>query len=200
MTPGVMTVGIGEGDYFEVGDVAALLERAERYDVLALGPGLGPKREAFVAAVTAGWEGRLVVDADGLNALPGAPALAARSGETILTPHPGEFRRIAGAEPGYLAASAYAADAGATVVLKGAPTFIAELDRWLVTSGGPELATIGTGDVLTGMIAALWARGLPAADAARSAAYWHGIAAQELARAETVTAERLAREVGRWAW
>jgi NAD(P)H-hydrate repair Nnr-like enzyme with NAD(P)H-hydrate dehydratase domain len=62
------------------------------------------------------------------------------------------------------------------------------------------LASIGTGDVLAGMIGALWARGLDARTAAVSAAYWHGIAAADLARTRTVTADDLARHVGRFAW
>ena len=85
-------------------------------------------------------------------------------------------------------------------MLKGNPTFVLGVDRWLVRSGGPELATIGTGDVLAGMIAALWARGLDGADAARSAAYWHGRAGADLARSRTVTAEKLASSVARFAW
>jgi NAD(P)H-hydrate repair Nnr-like enzyme with NAD(P)H-hydrate dehydratase domain len=70
----------------------------------------------------------------------------------------------------------------------------------LVTSGGPELASIGTGDVLAGMLGALWARGLAPTEAAISAAYWHGIAGASLAGSGTVTAEELARHVGGYAW
>ncbi|MGH3668590.1 MAG: NAD(P)H-hydrate dehydratase, partial [Acidimicrobiia bacterium] len=70
----------------------------------------------------------------------------------------------------------------------------------LVQTGGPELATIGTGDVLSGMIGALWARGLDARSAAVSAAYWHGVAGADLATSATVTADALARHVGRFAW
>ena len=72
--------------------------------------------------------------------------------------------------------------AGVVVVLKGNPTFVLGTDAWVVRSGGPELATIGTGDVLAGMIGALWARGVDGETAARSAAHWHGRAAAELAR------------------
>jgi NAD(P)H-hydrate repair Nnr-like enzyme with NAD(P)H-hydrate dehydratase domain len=58
------------------------------------------------------------------------------------------------------------------------------------------VATIGTGDVLSGMVAALWARGLEPVEAARSAAYWHGVAGADLAGVTAVTAERLSRHVG----
>ncbi len=198
-TPGVMTVPIGGGQRFEPADATDLLDRARRYDVLALGPGLGAEQDKFVEAIVTGWTGKLVVDADGLNALPPPPALVDRSGETILTPHAGEFRRLTGAEPTYRSAADYAARSRSTVVLKGNPTFVVGGERWVVTSGGPELATIGTGDVLTGMVASLWAQGLGAETAARSAAHRHGLAGARLAAADTVTAERLAGHLGRLA-
>ena len=198
MAPGVMTAAVGKGERFAPADAAELLERAARFDVLALGPGLGPDQHEFVAAVVAGWDGGLVVDADGLNALPEPSAVADRTGDTVLTPHGGEFRRIAGTEPTYETAAEYAAAARATVVLKGNPTVVAGGERWVVASGGPELATVGTGDVLTGMIAALWAGGIGAEAAARSGAYWHGVAGAALASERTVTAELLADAVGRF--
>ncbi len=197
--PGIMTVPIGSGQRFDPADSADLLDRAARYDVVALGPGLGADQDKFVEAIVTGWPGNLVVDADGLNALPPPPVLVNRRGETILTPHAGEFRRIAGAEPSYRTAADYAARSRTTVVLKGNPTFVLGGERWVVTSGGPELATIGTGDVLTGMVAALWAQGLGAETAARSAAYRHGIAGARLAAGDAVTAERLAAGLGRLA-
>ncbi len=197
-TPGVMTVPIGAGNRFEPADVADLLDQAQRYDVVALGPGLGRDQEKFVEGVVTGWRGRLVVDADGLTSLPPPSVLVSRRGETILTPHAGEFRRIAGADPTYGNAADYATRARATVVLKGNPTFVVGGERWVVASGGPELATVGTGDVLTGMIGALWAQGLGAEAAARSAAYRHGVAGAAIAREDVVTAERLAAGVGRY--
>jgi NAD(P)H-hydrate repair Nnr-like enzyme with NAD(P)H-hydrate dehydratase domain len=69
-----------------------------------------------------------------------------------------------------------------------------------VTSGSEALATIGTGDVLTGMIAALIARGMPAEAAARAAAYRHGLAGRVGDGLTTVTASGLVGEIGRWAW
>ncbi len=197
MAPGLMTVAVGDARRFEPADAADLLDQAARYDVLVLGPGLGKDMDKFVAGVVEGRSGRLVVDADGLNALPAPPALARRAGETVLTPHHGEFRRMAGVEPGYSAAFDYARRARSTLLLKGNPTFVVGGERWVIASGGPELATIGTGDVLTGMIAALWAQGLGGETATRAAAYWHGRAGADLAREQTVTAEALAGAVGR---
>ncbi len=198
-SPGLMTLPVGAGQRFEPADAADLLDRATKYDVIALGPGLGADQDKFVEAIVTSWDRKLVIDADGLNALPPPPVLVNRRGETILTPHGGEFRRIAGVAPTYRNAADYAARSRTTVVLKGNPTFVLGGERWVVTSGGPELATIGTGDVLTGMVAALWAQGLGAEAAARSAAHRHGNAGARLAVAETVTAERLAAHLGRLA-
>ena len=86
------------------------------------------------------------------------------------------------------------------VLVKGNPTLVMGKERWVVASGGPELATIGTGDVLGGLLAALWARGLDGEVAARSAAYWHGVAGADVARTGTVTASRLVGAIGRYAW
>lgn len=69
----------------------------------------------------------------------------------------------------------------------------------LVTTGGPELASMGTGDVLAGMIAALWGRGLSAAEAAMSGAYWHGRAGSDVAATGSLTAEALLSTVARYA-
>jgi NAD(P)H-hydrate epimerase len=85
---------------------------------------------------------------------------------------------------------------GAVVVLKGNPTFVAGLELAVVDSGGPELATIGTGDVLAGLIAALLADGLPAEVAARIGAYLHGVAGAQLSESGAVVATDLVAEVG----
>ncbi len=136
----------------------------------------------------------MVADADALNALGDAGELA-RRGDIVITPHAGEFQRLSGRAANYQEAARLAGDTGATVLLKGAPTFVMGAERWLVDSGGPELATIGTGDVLAGMIGAFWAAGGDGAEAARSAAYWHGRAASDLAARRTVTADLLVEQV-----
>lgn len=198
MSPGVMTRAIGDGERFAPGDVADVLEYAARFDVMAVGPGLGPEQEKFVAELLNEWDGPMVLDADGLNAITDPSRLLGRRDDTIVTPHGGEFKRLTGDDPGYEAAVALGAATGAIVVLKGNPTFVAAGGApWVVTEGGPELATIGTGDVLTGTIAAFRARGLEADAAAYSAAFWHGRAGRSLARSTTVTAEVLVEEIGR---
>ncbi len=197
MDAGVMSRGAGRGERFTPDDVGAVLTTAERYDVLALGPGLGPVDRIFVEALLERWDGPTVLDADGLNALDGSAALA-RDPDTIITPHAGEFTRLTGSDATHGAAEQLARETGAVVLLKGNPTFVTDGDdTWVVASGGPELATIGTGDVLTGMVAAFVAGGLPAQVAARSAAYHHGVAGARLAHTETVTASGLASEIAR---
>ncbi len=195
----VMTRGIGKGPRFSGDDADAVLTAAGRFDVMVLGPGLGPDQSEFVARIVRRWQGGLLIDADGLNALEGLGALAERSGPTILTPHEGEARRLVGSAA-LDAVARLPDDVGVVALLKGNPTFVFGSERWAVTSGGPELATIGTGDVLAGVIAALWSRGLSGEVAARSGAYWHGTAGHDLTRFGTVTAERLAAGMRAYAW
>jgi len=197
LDPGVMSRGIGAGSRFTLGDVDEVLDAAERYDVLALGPGLGAVDQGFVESLLERWSGSIVLDADGLNALDG-PAALSREGDTIITPHAGEFERLTGGAATHVRAASLAEQHGAVVLLKGSPTFVADGDEtWVITSGGPELASIGTGDVLTGMVGAFAAAGLPASIAARSAAYHHGAAGARLAEVQTVTATALAVEISR---
>ncbi len=199
MDPGVMTSGVGSGAVYTETDVAGVLAAAERFDAMVLGPGLGDVPPGFVAGVLAGFAGTVVLDADGLRAA-SIEAVTARSAPAVLTPHAAEFAAFAGTDASPGAAAALAGETGAVVVLKGSPTFVMGAERWVVTSGGPELATIGTGDVLGGMIAALAARGLDPQAAARSAAHRHGRAGRSLASVTTVTATGLAGHVGRFAW
>lgn len=194
---GVMSRGAGQRERFTPDDVAAVLTEAERYDVLAVGPGLGPVDQGFVRGLLERWDGPIVLDADGLNALDD-PVVLVREHDTIITPHSGEFTRLTGSDPTYGVAEALATECGAVVLLKGNPTFVTDGDEtWAVAAGGPELATIGTGDVLTGMVSAFVAGGLPAEMAARSAAYHHGAAGARLARNEIVTATGLVSEIAR---
>lgn len=199
--PSLTSVAVGDGAVFSAGDLHGVLAGSDRFDVLAVGPGLGTGDGAagFVARLLERWDRPLVLDADGITAA-SVPSLRGRRHPTILTPHAGEFGRLTGEAAGHEAAARLAAETGAVVVLKGNPTIVAGREKWVVTSGGPELATLGTGDVLTGMIAALVARGAAPEEAARSGAHWHGRAGASLGAHETVTASRLAGEITRWAW
>ncbi|HEX5760209.1 MAG TPA: NAD(P)H-hydrate dehydratase [Thermoanaerobaculia bacterium] len=154
---------------------------------LALGPGLGtqPETAAAVRRIARESPVPLVVDADGLNAFAGhLPELAARMVATILTPHPGEMGRLLGiptaeVEADRLGAAERAArETGAVVLLKGRRTLVATPEGavWVIPTGNPGMATGGTGDVLTGLLAALLAQGLEPLDAALAGAYVHGLA------------------------
>jgi hydroxyethylthiazole kinase-like uncharacterized protein yjeF len=152
-----------------------------------LGPGLGAVAAAAATArrLVAEIPVPLVLDADGLNALGRdlAPLSARPPGTTVLTPHAGEYQRLAGAPVGddrVASARALAAATGAVVLLKGPQTVVAEPSgRAAVTvNGGPWLATAGTGDVLAGIIGALMAQGVPPFEAAAGGAFLHGRAAR----------------------
>lgn len=187
--------------------LAAAERQLARCDVLALGPGLGrgQETEAFVHALLA-TEKPLVLDADALNALEGcAERLDARRGlVTVLTPHDGEFARLSGHSPEELAserraelARAFACARGCVLVLKGHRTLIALPDGSVLrnTSGCSALAKGGSGDVLTGVLAALLCQGMAAGEAAALAVWLHGRAGELLAEdltAYCVTAENVA--------
>lgn len=158
---------------------------------LAIGPGLGRDREArrLIDLVLQVRGGRpVVVDADGLSAYAGDPSglAAALGGRDVITPHPGELASLIGAgvetivsDP--LAAAEDAAERfGCVVVLKGAPSLVAEKGQPLrvSTTGSAAVASGGTGDVLTGVIGAYLAAGMRAADAAGAALFITGLAAR----------------------
>jgi NAD(P)H-hydrate epimerase len=195
MNPGLLTRGIGEGDNFTIDDAAAVLDYTERFDVMVLGPGLG-EDGGLAREIVSRRRGRLLIDADGLNNLGGLEPLVERGRPTVITPHAGEFKRLTGADASYQTAATVPDETGAVVLLKGNPTFVLGAEWWVVTTGGPELATIGTGDVLAGVVAALWACGLDGGTAARSGAFWHGVAGADLASRRTVTATGLAETIG----
>lgn len=162
-----------------------IVELASTATVVACGPGLGRSLglTALVTWLYANLEKPMVVDADGLNALAARREVLGRPGGTrILTPHPGEFARLIGedrlpAEQRQSKAAELAAQCGVVVVLKGHHTWIADGSRCAKNmTGNPGMATGGTGDVLTGLIAALACQGLSPFDAARLGVYLHGLA------------------------
>jgi hydroxyethylthiazole kinase-like uncharacterized protein yjeF len=175
---------------------ARILDLLASRDALALGPGLGTDRstQEMVKAVLAGRSRPAVVDADGLNALAAGGGEALRSvgspaSPWILTPHPGEAARLlessaAAVQEDRLGAARRLADAaGAVVVLKGHRTVIAAPrgQASINASGNPGMATAGSGDVLTGIVGALLARGLDPVLACRIAVFVHGDAGDRAA-------------------
>jgi hydroxyethylthiazole kinase-like uncharacterized protein yjeF len=155
-----------------------------RVQAWAVGPGLGTDENAASALSFAlQTDLPVIVDADGLTILAAHPDLVtSREAPTVLTPHAGEYARLAGSRPGAdrIGAARHLADQlGVTVLLKGYVTVIAEPGGpvYLNPAGQAWASTAGSGDVLTGMIGALLAAGLPAGEAAAAAAFVHARAA-----------------------
>jgi NAD(P)H-hydrate epimerase len=178
--PEAMTRAVETAD-----ELAPLLEQA---DVVAIGPGLGQGdwgRALFDAAIASGKP--LVVDADALNLLARSPRPVPQA---VLTPHPGEAARLLGLGTDAVQRLRYEAIERlrdryqATIVLKGAGTLVSAPGEGVVVigAGNPGMATGGMGDVLTGVIAALQAQGLPRFSAATAGALLHAAAGDEAAR------------------
>jgi len=205
-----MTEPLDDGeDGVSPANVDRLMEMAR--DVIAIGPGLGQARATrdcirqLVDRATA----PLIIDADGLNAFSGEPdRLSGRDGrDVIITPHPGEMARLVGMSTHEVQASRleiarnFASAHHVYVVLKGHRTLIATPDEkvFINPTGNPGMATGGTGDVLTGMIAAWLAQLLDAEAACKIAVYLHGMAG-DLAEADegevSMTAADLAAHIG----
>src|SRR2546428_3861476 len=181
MGPEYLTEALGEGDQgLDPDGVERVLELAR--DVIAIGPGLGqaPATREFIKRLVDRATMPLVIDADGLNAFGNDPdRLAGREGrEVIITPHPGEMARLLGMSTDEVQASRlevarnFAVAHHLYVVLKGHRTLIATPDEkiFINPTGNPGMATGGTGDVLTGMIAAWLAQLLDAGVACKPAA------------------------------
>jgi hydroxyethylthiazole kinase-like uncharacterized protein yjeF len=174
--------------------ISQVLERAEKLDVVAIGPGLStnPETFEFVKKILTELDKPVVLDADGINALAGDPeGLASRGAPTVITPHVRELGRLLGVDSAEIetdrvqSAKLAAQRSGATVLLKGFRTIVAtpKGEAYVIPTGGPILATGGSGDVLTGLIAALIAGAGPerATDAAWAGAWIHGRAGDLLA-------------------
>lgn len=164
-----------------------VLAAVAKKSVVVVGPGLRDDEEsyAFVRELVRGIEVPLVIDASGLNAFAGrAKEINPKGRPTILTPHPGEMKRLLGKDVSDRIETVREAArvANAIVVLKGHQTLIADPEGHVNVNptGNPGMASGGMGDVLGGMIAAFVARGVDAFDAATTAVYLHGYAADML--------------------
>lgn len=190
--PEVMSVGCPGGDgCLAPGSAKSLLRAFERAAAGVLGPGLGrdPGAVELAREVLGAIEAPLVLDADGLNAFAGELGrIAAREAPTVLTPHAGELGRLLDRPAEEISAHRLesareaAREAGAVVVLKGDDTIVTDGERVAVNAvSAPALATAGTGDVLSGIVAALLARGLDPFAAACAAVLAHARAGRDAA-------------------
>lgn len=212
--PCVMTHGLPTASEGTLSGAALelVIPKLDVASALAVGPGMGrsPDVVAIVARLWAEITSPAVFDADALWALGQVPAgdLARCGGPRIVTPHAGEMLRLTGRNPsgpeahdrGFLAGLArdFAAETGAVVVLKGAGTLVVGDAREAVNeTGNSGMATAGTGDVLTGVVAALLAQGMDPFDAARLGVWVHGAAgdatAAELGRVSMTARDLLDR-------
>jgi len=156
--------------------------------VLAVGPGISrhPDTAAFVRGVVKKYKMQIVLDADGLNAFEDRAAeLKNKAGALVITPHPGEMARLTGLTIAAVqrdrlnVARSFASEHQVIVVLKGHRTIIAQPDGtvWVNTTGNPGMATGGTGDILTGMVAGVIAQNPDrVAEAVIAAVHLHGLA------------------------
>ena len=183
LVPEAMTVGLSESAdgraAAEASSQVAAVLSSRHYDVIAIGPGLGvsPDVRKLILGVLGESQRPVLLDADGLNNLTAVELPTQRP--LIVTPHPGEFERFFGVKPeSRLSAIATTAQQYRLIcVLKGAGTLIS--DGHLLyqnPTGNPAMATGGMGDVLTGVIAGLWAQRLGALEAATAGVYLHGLA------------------------
>lgn len=184
----VMTLPLPEGKehWLTERSVEKILEFSETCDAVALGPGMGSHESTrrLIRILVEKLTPPIVLDADGINAFGGDPrALALRTGRMVITPHPGEMARLTGhtavevQESRISTARSVAEVTGCTVCLKGHRTVVSSFDGAIYTNttGNSGMATAGTGDVLTGMIASFLGQGLDDFGAAVSAVFLHGL-------------------------
>jgi len=193
----VLPCGVGPTFLSDAQSIGMAAEFAGRSSCMAIGPGFGrgDSQVSFLRELLPQVSSVAVpclIDADGLYAvgeLGGLSYLAGLGGKFILTPHPGELARLIGVETRAIGrdraffARKSALESKSTVCLKGAGTCVANPPGQvrINTSGDPAMATAGSGDVLSGMVAALVSQGLPPFDAAWLGVFWHGLAG-EMAR------------------
>lgn len=182
-----------------------------QYDSIVFGPGLGLSREnaALLEEILDSYHGPLVLDADGLNCISEYDLyqkLLETQAQVVLTPHPGEAKRLLGVEKiqdREVFAISLTHTLKTTTVLKGSETIVAGFDAngrttaLKNTTGNPGMATAGSGDVLAGMVGAFLAKGLVTCDAALAGVYIHG-AAGDLAAMEMGETGMIASDICRY--
>lgn len=175
---------------------AQIHRKYDQFDVLAIGPGLShhPATQRLVLKIIGTSPKPLVIDADALYALAGHTEILRKSGTLkVLTPHLGEMARLINRSKDYIeknrrqTALEFAREYDCVLLLKGHRTLVASPQGKLYvnTTGNAGMATAGSGDVLTGMIAALLGQGLTGFEAAQFGAYWHGKAGDLAAKSKT---------------
>jgi NAD(P)H-hydrate epimerase len=168
-------------------DVDAIVELMNKACATFIGPGMGqsPEAKKLLLAVLPRLEKPCVIDADALNIIAQEKATIPKN--AIITPHHGEMMRLLHTTeklkldiPSLEICRTYAEEHEVTLVLKGGPTFIFHPNNPYIVNptGDPGMATAGSGDVLTGLLAALLAQGLPPKDAAALGVFLHGIAGE----------------------
>src|ERR1700733_1857349 len=204
--PEVMSVGCPGGDgCLAPASAKAILRAFERAAAGVLGPGMGrdPGSVELAREVVGAIAAPLVIDADGLNAFAEhLGPIAARAAPTVLTPHAGELGRLLGRDSDQIAARRLvaareaAAATAAVVVLKGDDTIVSDGERVAVNAvSAPALATAGSGDVLSGIVAAFLARGLEPSAPARAAVLAHARAGRDAAARLGVAESVIASDV-----
>ncbi len=185
--PEIMTLGLrSENGIISSNSICEILSAAEGKDAIVFGPGIGqaPHISLILAELLTSFSKTLVIDADGLNALSTNPdILKKRACDVIITPHPGEMSRLTGKSVEQIQkarseiALQFAKDYDVCAVLKGNQTIVADTNgaHFVNPTGSSALATAGTGDVLSGVIASLAGQGLYPFGAASLGVFLHGM-------------------------
>ncbi|KAA1260473.1 ATP-dependent (S)-NAD(P)H-hydrate dehydratase [Rubripirellula obstinata] len=185
--PAMMTIPISDdgGGCFGSNAASELLPKLESVDAIAVGPGMttGPGAKQIVEDLIDSAGRPMVLDADAINCLAAKEdSNQVRLNRVVLTPHPGELQRLTGVSSGQrdaqiAAASKFAKETAATIVVKGGPTVVVDGQQTYVNeTGNPGMATGGSGDVLTGVITSLLGQGLSPWEASCQGVWVHGLA------------------------
>lgn len=209
----IVQIGLPEATCISRDAFSGTPSQYEQYDAIAIGPGLGDdkRNEEIIGNILKNYGGTLVIDADGLNTIARndmTGEVRGTSADVVITPHEGEASRLLGIGLDKFrsmgrteAALALSEKFSAVSVLKGAGSIVATAggETYINSTGNPGMATGGSGDVLTGVIASLAGQGLSAEDAAKAGVFLHGlagdIAANELSQ-HGLMAGDIARHIG----